>query len=172
MVKLLMRVKKTDDTEKSETSKTNSKAKCDVYGCIKTIKTTNTLEEINKIIGFEGEFIGKGYQAYYWQITEDEGVKVQFFDSGYCRIDIDYKDKSIMNKKADFSKWNEIKKSLNSGDKMTYDEFVKKVGGVEGTLETKDCSSLGYKWVNADGGYLTATFDAEDNYCRSASGRI
>lgn len=97
-------------------------------------------------------------------------MQVQFFNSGNCRIDIDFKNKTIANEKNDFSKFSEIKKKLSSGESLTYDEFVKIIGGVEGTLESKSTSSLGYTWINSDGGYLTAQFDSETLKCIAASG--
>ncbi len=145
-------------------------ANYDVFECIKQIETDNTLEEVNEIIGFEGEYIGTEYEVYYWQLTEDTGVQVQFFDSGNCRIDIDFKNKTIADKKNDFSKFSEIEEKLNSGEGLTYDEFVQIIGGVEGVLETKSSSALGYTWINDEGGYLTAQFDSETLECESASG--
>lgn len=154
----------------SNISKSKSKGKCDVFECIKKIKTNNTLEEVNEIIGFDGEYIGKEAKVYYWQLTDDTGVQVQFFDSGNCRIDIDYKNQTIANKKNDFSKFDEIKKKLNKGESLKYDEFVKIIGGVEGTLDSKYEGTLSYYWVNKDGGYLTAQFDSETLECKVASG--
>lgn len=107
-----------------------------------------------------------------WQLTEYTGVEVQFFDSGNCRIDIDFGNKSIANSKNDFSQFTEIKEKLNNGNSLTYDEFVKIIGGVDGVLETKATSFLGYKWINEDGGYLTVQFDPETLECKAVSGNV
>lgn len=64
--------KDTDNGSKNNKSaKKESKGKCDVFECINKINTDSTLDKVNKIIGFEGEYIGKNYEVYYWQLTED-----------------------------------------------------------------------------------------------------
>ena len=159
-------------SEDMNSSGMETKGNYDVFECIQKINPDNTLAEINEIIGFEGEDIsskGDG-KVYYWQLTEDTGVQVQFFDSGNAEIGIDFKNKSIANAKNDFSKFSEIKEKLDAGEKLTYDEFVKIIGGVEGVLEKKSTTTNGYTWVDKNGGYLIAQFDAETMECKIASG--
>lgn len=166
-------VKATESKEK-ETTEQEAKGNYDVFECIQKINPDNTLAEMNEIIGFEGGDISDGSSSdkvYYWQLTEDTGVRVQFFEqSGNARIDIDFKNKSIANAKNDFSKFDEIKEKLNAGEALTYDEFVEIIGGVEGVLETKTAYDYSYTWVDENGGYLTAQFDAETMECKAASG--
>lgn len=161
-----------DSPEVTDSTENEVKGNYDVFECIQKINPDNTLAEITEIIGFEGEDIsskGDG-KVYYWQLTEDTGVRVQFFDSGNAEIDIDFKNKSIADAKNDFSKFSEIKEKLDAGEALTYDEFVEIIGGVEGVLEKKTTTSYSYTWVDENGGYLIAQFDAETMECKSASG--
>lgn len=161
-----------NSSEVTDHAENKAKGNYDVFECIQKINPDNTLVEINEIIGFEGEDIsseGNG-EVYYWQLTEDTGVRVQFFDSGNAQIGIDFKNKSIANAKNDFSKFSEIKEKLNAGEALHYDEFVKIIGGVEGVLETKTSYDCSYTWVDEDGGYLMGQFDIETMECKGASG--
>ncbi len=76
-----------------------------------------------------------------------------------------------MTEKADFSRYDEIKKALNSKESLTYDDFVEMVGGVQGFLEKKTKSSRQYEWVNEDGGYLSGYFNL-DKKCTMLTGRF
>lgn len=55
---------------------------------------------------------------------------------------------------------------------LTYDQFVELVGGVEGTLKSKNSSSLKYEWDNTEGGYLFATFSVQTGKCTFTTGRF
>ena len=57
--------KETDYSERLET-----KGKCVATECIKQIDVTDTVEEINEIIGFEGELIDEEYNSYLWDLSE------------------------------------------------------------------------------------------------------
>lgn len=161
-------------TEVTDSAEKEVKGNYDVFECIQKINTDNTLAQINEIIGFEGEDIGDKTlpdDVYYWQLTEDTGVRVQFFEkTGNAQISIDFKNKSIANAQNNFSKFSEIKAKLDAGEVLTYDEFVNIIGGVEGVLETKSTSTYSYTWVNENGGYLTAQFDVKTMECKIASG--
>ena len=160
-----------NSTEVEDSGNSEAKGNYDVFECIKKINPDDTLEEVNKIIGFEGENISKsGGKVYYWQLTENTGVRVQYCDSGNSQIEIDFKNKSIADGRNDFSKFSEIKKKLNAGETLTYDEFVKIIGGVEGVLESKSSYDCSYTWVNDKGGYLMAQFETKTMKCKGASG--
>lgn len=161
---------KTTTTKKEEEKK--SKGNCVAVECIKKIQSENTVEEINKIIGFEGKLTDEKYSKYYWELSEDEGVEVTYYSSDKGTIKITYNEDDIKNKKVDFSKYDEISSLLKSGTSLTYDEFVEKVGGVEGTLIEKGSITNKYTWIDSDGSYLNASFSTSSNKCTFVTGRI
>ena len=158
------------ESSKQETAKGN----CTVLECMKKLNAKMTLEEVNEVIGFEGEKKSEtdSYTVYNWDITEETGISVQFHTKyGTSTITANYPN-SMVKGKADFSRWDEIKKRLNdTKNRLTYSEFVEMVGGVEGTIDKISDSSTTYKWLNADGGYLSGYFN-KDNECTMATGRF
>lgn len=153
--------------------KTNTeKGNHDVFECIKLINPKNSVEEINEIIGFEGKCTNEENKVYVWELTEDTNVEVQYSKSNEGKIEISFPSKLIANDKVDFSRFSEIKKALNTKESLTYDQFVELVGGVEGTLKSKNSSSLKYEWDNTEGGYLFATFSVQTGKCTFTTGRF
>ena len=123
-----------------------TKGNCSAFECIKMIEPENTVEEINEIIGFEGELTDAEYNKY----DREE----------------------LANSAVDFSNYDEIDKLLDDGTSLTYEEFVSKVGQVEGTLVEKGTITTKYTWVNSEGGYLTASFSNSSGKCTFVTGRI
>lgn len=152
----------------STTAKVDTKGKCDVFECIKIINTDDTYEQVVSKIGFEGEYTGTDTKKYYWELSEDTGVEIYFYDSGNS-ISIDFPN-SLITKRADFSKWDEIETKTDSKNGLSYDELVNLVGNVQGVLTEKKSSSVTYKWLDANGGYLSAIFDSDDMKCSWISG--
>lgn len=151
-----------------------SKGNYDVFGCIEKLSAENTLEEMNNIIGFEGTLTSDtdSYKVYKWELTDDTSITSQFHSSTKTATISANFPNSMVSKKADFSKWSEIKSKLNKREEITYKQFVEYVGGVEGTMTQKSSSSITYKWLNSDGGYLSAYFDAKTGKCTMATGRF
>lgn len=153
----------------------NIKGQQNVFETIKLIEPENSVEEINEIIGFEGECIDEENKVYKWDISDDTSVRVQYSkysDSNDATIEISFPSNSIANDQVDFSKFDEIKAAMNTKDSMVYDEIVEKLGGVEGTLKYKAKGTLRYEWDRPDGGYLTCTFNSSSMKCTFASGRF
>lgn len=156
---------KSDNTQKEE-----KKGKCTIVECMKSIETTNSVEDINNIIGFEGEPVSEGSSTYIWRFSDT--TKIEYTPSGgQGSISATIDRSTIKDKKVDFSKYDEIKTLLNSGTSLTYDEFKEKVGGVEGTIVGKSSLSKRYTWVNSQGGYLTASFSEKTGKCTIVTGR-
>lgn len=150
-----------------------SKGNYDVFGCIEKLDANNTLEEMNEIIGFEGELSSdeESYKVYDWELNEETSITVQFFTkNGGSKISANYPNKMIT-KAADFSRWEEIKEKIND-QSLTYEEFVEMVGGVEGTMDAKTTTQITYKWLNAERNYLSAYFSIETGKCEMATGRF
>ena len=159
---------------KTEETKEKSKGKCEVFECMEKLDSKNTLEQMNETIGFEGKLESEteDYKVYVWDLSEKTSIKSQFmlkYDT--ATISATYPTEIAPNK-ADFSKWDEIKSKLDKKETITYDEFVKLVGGDKGVLKQKTSSSLSYSWYNKDGGFLTAYFNAETGKCTMATGRF
>lgn len=151
---------------KNETSKGN----CTAVECIKKIDPENTVEQINNIIGFDGELTDEKYQKYYWELSEDTGVEVTYYSSTKGTIKIDYDREALANKKVDFSRYSELKEKINDG--ITYDDFISYIGNVDGTIIEKSSYSTKYVWVSSDGGYLNGTFSNSTGKCTLATGMI
>lgn len=72
-------LEKTDNNENKTEEKTNGK--CTAVECIKQINVENTVEEINNIIGINGELIDEKYNKYYWKLSENVGIEVAYYSS-------------------------------------------------------------------------------------------
>lgn len=148
----------------------NTKGNCTAVECIKKITPENTVEEINNIIGFDGELTNEEYNIYYWELSEEEGVEVAYYSSAKGQISIDYDRDSLANSKVDFSRYSELKPKINEG--ISYNDFISYIGGVEGTVIEKSSYSTKYVWVSSDGSYLNGTFSSSSGQCTFASGMI
>lgn len=147
-----------------------SKGNCTAVECIKKIEITNTVEEINNIIGFEGKLIDEKNNKWEWELSEKDSIEATFYTSGRGNIKAKIDRDSIANKKVDFSKYDQLKTKINDG--ITYDEFIKYIGNVEGIIIEKNSSSTKYDWVDTDGSYLSGSFSTSSNKCTFVSGMI
>lgn len=146
------------------------KGNCTAVECIKKIEPENTVEEINDIIGFNGELINEKYNIYYWKISESTGVKVAYYSSPKSTINIDYDRDSLANNKVDFSRYDELQQKIKEG--ITYDDFISYIGNVQGVIIEKSSTSTRYTWVSKDGSYLNGSFSNYSGKCTFASGRM
>ena len=131
---------------------------------IEKIKPENTVEEINKIIGSNGELTDEKYNKYTWKITDDVEITATYYSSKTATIKIDIDKKFLKDNRADLSCAKDIKSQVNSKDGIKYDDFVSKIG-TKGYLIEKSSSSVGYIWVNEDGGYIKGTFSVSSGKC-------
>lgn len=161
---------KKETIPKKEEKKEEVKGNCKVSECINLIDIKNTVDEINQIIGFSGELKQEGSNKYYWKFSDTTGIEASISSSGGT-ITATIDRNTIANKKVDFSRYSEIKSLMDSGVSLTYDEFVEKVGGVQGTLVSKSSLSKRYTWVNSKGGYLNASFSEKTGKCTLVMGR-
>ena len=144
---------KTDAPANKETEE-KSKGKCEVEECINQIEPKMTVEEVNEIIGFEGEKKDDS-DTYIWQLTTKTKIEVEYKNKvGSIRATYD-KDK-INNDKLKMSICYEIVGDIKKKT-YTYEEMVEKLEGIEGHLETKASTFKMYKWVK-DGQTFRATF--------------
>lgn len=151
-----------------ETPKTQGK--CEVRECITLLNTKNTTEEINEIIGFEGEK-SEYSNKYTWKLSDKESITLDMSStSPILQATID-KEK-VKNEDNDFSIFNELKGDLNQGKSITYKEMVEKLGGIEGTLAGRTSTSDRYIWVDKNDRTFSATFNnTKDGKCSIISMR-
>ena len=146
------------------------KGNCHAVECIKKINVESTVADINKIIGFDGELTDEKYNIYYWEISEDEGIKVAYYGGNKGTITADFDRDTIANSKVNFSRYSELQPRIKEG--ISYNDFKSYVGNVDGTITEKSSISTKYTWVSSDGSYLTASFSNSSNQCTFASGRV
>lgn len=145
---------------------TEKKGNYDVIEAMKHIEVTNTVEEINEILGFEGEtseFSGDTT----WKIDSKNWITLKKgANSPIIQATIDKE--SIKNDKVTLPSRTELQELLNKG--ITYEELVEKLGA-EGILESKTNGSVGYIWADKNGQRLGATINNESGKCTVASYR-
>lgn len=156
---------KKEEVEENNTEVIETKAKCEVSECIKLLKSNNTPEEINEVIGLVGKKSDYS-DTYTWKLTDKTSITATYNGDDTAIIQGSLDKTSIASDEADFSKFTEMKKDLSKGKSFTYDEIVTKVGGIEGTLSSRTSSSVGYTWVDKHGQTFSATFsDNLDGKC-------
>ena len=155
-----------NDSSNDESSKL--KAKCSALECIKKIKVENTVEDVNKIVGVDGKLTDTEYNFYEYDLGNGETITLKYYAGNKATVIASYDKKKLANKNVDLSDLNSLKKKVSSG--ITYDQFKKEIGGVDGTLIEKSESSNKYLWASKNGGYITAIFRNKDNKCSFFSG--
>lgn len=135
-----------------------SKGKCKYYECLTKMKYKMSIDEVTKIIGIEPTK-SKDTQ-YEYDFGDDRKITANTSSDGsIISIEVDYDKKELANKKVTLENLQDIKARINDG--ISYDEFKKAVGGVDGTL-VEVGSWNKYVWVKADGSsYVTASFGNE-----------
>ena len=151
---------KAKQEEKNDDAIEEAKGKCQVTECIKQLDTSNSIEEINEIIGFEGTK-SEYSEEYTWKLSDKTSITLKYAgDSPILQATIDKE--SIMNDEVKFPLSSELQEMLNNGS-FTYEELVSKLGGIEGTLSGKTSGSVSYMWVDKHNQILSATFNNESN---------
>ena len=158
-------------TSNNAASQKQIKGNCVALECIKKLSPENTVEDINKVIGFEGKLTDEKNKIYVWKIASDEKITASYYSSDKATIEASYNKDEIKNDKVDFSKYEEIQSALKSSTSLTYDEFCSKVNA-QGILYKISSYSNQYVWVNKNGEYLTGTFSKSTNKCTFVIGRI
>lgn len=142
---------------------------CHSLECLNSLKTSFKLEDVNKILGFDGEATDELRGIYYWKISDVEGIKATFKEDS-CTLTADYDALALKDETVDFSKYDELKLKVNAG--ITYDEFIKYIGGSKGTIIERTSKATKYTWVSEAGEYLIAAFDDETKICQLVYGDV
>lgn len=157
--------------EGEKTVKKSIKGNCEPLECIKKIKANNTVQDINKIIGFDGILTDEKNNTYTWEISKEDKITATYYSTpDKAIIDATYSVDELKNNKVSFSKYDEIQTALKTTS-LTYDEFCTKVNG-KGTLYSISTYTKKYVWVNKNGEYLTGSFSTTTNKCTFVVGRI
>ncbi len=154
--------------ELSEKKDEGVKANCSIVECMKKIEATNTMEEINELIGFESTTDAMIGSDPIWKFDSKNWISFKN-NNDNITIQATIDKESIKNDNIKLPSSSDLQKDLNNGS-FTYEELVKKVGG-EGTLTSISKGSLSYTWVDKTGQRLGATFNNESGKCSVASYR-
>lgn len=149
------------DNKKDTEVKEKSKGKCEVKDCMNLLNTDMKLEEINEVIGLEGEkdeTTGK----YKWQLTSKTKIEAEFKDEN-VNFKATYNKDDLKNDKLKLSTCYEISNNIQKKN-YTYEEMVEKLEGIEGNLESYSPTSKMYSWVDKDGNTFRATFSKTNKW--------
>lgn len=155
----------------SENSTESSKEDLKVFEYMDKIKPENTVEEINSIIGSDGELVDEKYNKYTWKITDDTTLTATYYSAKTATITIDIDDDLLKDDKTDLSYSSNLKSEINSANGVKYEDMVSKFG-TNGYMVEKRSSGTSYMWVNKDGGYIKANFSNGSGKCTSFFGRV
>ena len=136
---------------------------------MKQIEATNTLEEINGIIGFESTTDAMIGSDPIWKFDSKNWISFKTNSNNEITIQAPIDKESIKNDAIKLPSSSDLQKELNNGS-FTYEELVEKVGG-EGTLTSISKGSYSYTWVDKNGQRLGATFNKKSGKCTVASYR-
>jgi len=150
-------------------NKEEVKGNYNIVEAMKHIKATNTVEEINTIIGFESTTDAMIGSDPIWKFDSKNWISFKTSGNDNITIQATIDKESIKNDNINLPSSSDLQKDLNNGS-FTYKEFVEKVGG-EGTLTSISKGSLSYSWVDKTGQRLGATFNNKSGKCTVASFR-
>lgn len=152
-----------ESEQKSEKSGKNNR----VYELIEKLEPTNTIEEANEIVGTDATLTDEKYYIYEYDFGGDYKITLKYYSATgkTADIKISYNKNDLKDSKVTLKNAADLKTKIQSGEKISYDDFKEAVGGVDGTLTEKTNYTKNYVWVNEKGGYISATFGTRDNNC-------
>ncbi len=151
-----------------KTKEEEVKGNCTITECMKQIKASNTIEEINEIIGFESTTDAMIGSDPIWKFDSKNWITFKTYGEDVT-IQATIDKETIKDENVTLPTKTELQELLNK-DSFTYEEFVEKVGA-EGTLESISASSISYVWADQTGQRLGATFNNKSKKCTVASYR-
>lgn len=142
------------------------KGNCTVTECIKQLEPSNTVEEINQIIGFEATK-SEYSEEYSWKLDSKNWITLNS-TSGSPILQATIDKETVKNEDITLPSSSILQEKLNNGS-FTYPELVDMLNHVEGVLTSKTMSSVAYLWVDNSGITLRATFNNKTGKCSIAS---
>lgn len=144
------------------------KANCSIVECMKQIEATNSIEEINDIIGFSSTTDAMIGSDPIWKFDSKNWISYKKYSDDDITIQATIDKESIKDDKITLPSQSELQQLLNEG--ITYEGLVEKLGG-EGHLSSKSSKSTSYTWVDKSGRRMGATINNESGKCTVASFR-
>ena len=158
---------KEQQEEKKEEKKVVSN--CSIVECMKKIEATNTIEEINDIIGFESTTDAMISSDPMWKFDSKNWISFKSYSENSITIQATIDKESLKNEDIKLPLSSDLQKDLNNGS-FTYEELAEKIGG-EGTLTSISENSRIYTWIDKSSQRLSATFNNKSGKCTIASYR-
>lgn len=152
-----------DEVSSDQPAEEIIEANCTVTECITKIATSDSIEQITAVIGVDPE-TDEASGTSKWKLSSKESISREKSGSGYI-LQATIDKSKIASDEVDFSSFNDLKKELESGKSFTYEELVKRLGGVEGTLAGKTDTSKRYMWVDKHDRTFGATFSDKNGQC-------
>ena len=146
-----------------------AKGNCTIVECMKKIEATNTMEEINAIIGFETTTDAMIGSDPIWKFDSKNWISFKTSNNDSVTIQATIDKENIKNDNIKLPLSSDLQEDLNNGS-FTYEELVEKVGG-DGTLTSISKGSRIYTWVDKHNQTLRATFNDKSGKCTIASYR-
>ena len=161
--------KNSSNKENTNNEQEEVKGNYNIVEAMQHIKATNTVEEINAIIGFESTTDAMIGSDPIWKFDSKNWISFKTYGNDNITIQATIDKESIKNNDIVLPSSSDLQKDLNNGS-FTYEELVEKVGG-NGILTSISKDSLSYTWVDKTGQRLGATFNNESGKCTVASYR-
>ncbi len=155
--------------ELEENKEEEVKSNCSIVECMKKIEISNTMEEINAIIGFESTVDAMIGSDLIWKFDSKNWISFKTYGENDITIQATIDKESIKDENIKLPSSSDLQKDLNNGS-FTYEELVEKIGG-SGTLTSISKNSHIYTWVDKNSQRLSATFNNESGKCTIASFR-
>ena len=148
-----------------EKPKDEPKGNCTIVECMEKIEATNTMEEINAIIGFESTKDAMIGSDPIWKFDSKNWITLKS-SNGKQTIQATIDKDSIKDENVELPTKKELQKLLDKG--ITYKGLVEKLGA-SGILSSKSESSTSYVWADKNGQRLGATINNKSGKCTVAS---
>ena len=161
--------KNTPNVGNTDNDKEKVKGNYNIVEAMQHIKATNTIEEINAIIGFESTTDAMIGSDPIWKFDSKNWISYKNYGNDNITIQATIDKETMKNENIKLPSSSDLQKDLNNGS-FTYEELVQKVGG-NGTLTSISKGSVSYTWVDKSGQRLGATFNNESGKCSVASYR-
>ncbi|MCM1052948.1 MAG: hypothetical protein NC483_03125 [Ruminococcus sp.] len=158
---------KKDEPPKEDKVEEQVQGNCTVEECINLIKPEMKLEEVNEIIGFDGEK-KDDKETYIWKLTDKTKIEVEYKDD-LGTISATYDKDKISDSNFKLSIAYEIQGLLRKGTSFTYEEMVEKLEGIEGHLATNAPTFKRYIWVKDKQTFSASFSDSKDGKCSITS---
>lgn len=149
-----------EDSNSDNTTEEKSKGNCEVKECMTLLTTDMNLEEINEVIGFEGE-LDESSGKYIWQLTTKTKVEAEIQDKT-TSLKATYDKEQLKDENIKYSVCLNIANNINQ-ENYTYEEMVEIIG-VEGNLESNTSTSKMYSWIDKEGRTFRATFSKSKDW--------